>query len=67
MSQYDPNLRKPRLVFNEYGKPTVDIHESNIYIHHEFIKALKNLSESDIEQYRNRVNLQKQKEKGSST
>lgn len=55
MSSYDPSKRKPKLIFNEFGKPTLDIKEVNQYMHYQIIEALKSIPPELIEQYRLRV------------
>ena len=65
MSQYDPSKRKPKVIFNEYGKRVVDVHESNIYANYLFVEAIKNLPQDLINEYKQRVQHQKDEEKNN--
>ena len=60
------NLKKPRLVFNEFGKPSLDVKETNQYMNDTIMNALKSVSDQDFETYKKMVQNLKLEEQRKS-
>jgi vacuolar-type H+-ATPase subunit B/Vma2 len=59
----ESNIKKPTLVYNQYGKPQLDVKEVNNYMYHTFMEAFKSISKEDLVKYRKLVEEQKKMEK----
>lgn len=55
-------VNPPTLVYNEFGKPSLDEKEVFIHMNETIINVLKSISKKDLEKYKEMVAKQKLKE-----
>lgn len=60
-------MKKPKLEFNEFGRPFLNIQESNEYLDFQIRDALKSISDEDLKNYKILVQNQKDQESQKNT
>lgn len=55
-------MKKPTLEFNEFGRPYLNIKESNEYLDYQIKEALKSISDEELDNYKKMVQKQKAEE-----